>query len=191
MATTRVNAGLYLIGGLCLVGALAAPVRGEPAISAVWKPQHLQFNYMGVTSRYTCDGLRDKVRAMLLDLGVRRDLKVTARGCDDFGVNLRRAPTFPSLIIDFHAAVPYDPVAKPAPPADLVLDASFVPFKISADPFRNMGPGECELVEDVVRQIVPKLVTRGVSQNIHCVPFQQSGGSYWVKGDILKPVKPP
>jgi hypothetical protein len=181
-----------VIAGLYLIGALASPVRGDPATPAVWKPQHMLFTYMGVTARYTCDGLRDKVRALLLDLGVRRDLKVQAIGCDDVGTNLRRAaPMIPRLILDFHSAAPYDPAAKPAPPDDAVIEARYEPFKILADPFRNMGPGECELVEGFARQVLPKLVTRGVSQDIHCVPYQQSGGNYWVKGEILKPVRHP
>ena len=52
--------------------------------AAVWKEQHVEFRYMGRTSRYSCDGLRDKVRAMLLDLGVRRDLKIAPFGCADY-----------------------------------------------------------------------------------------------------------
>ena len=54
---------------------------GKP-VAAVWREQHLRFFYMGRTSRYSCDGLRDKVRAMLLDLGARRDLTITALGCE-------------------------------------------------------------------------------------------------------------
>lgn len=176
---------------IAMPGFIAVPLRAsaDTATPAAWKPQHLVFTYMGVTSRYTCDGLRDKVRAMLLDLGVRRDLKVFARGCEDFGINLRRAAPVPSLVIDFHAAALRDPAAKPAP--DLLIDAVYEPFKLSADPFRNMGPAECELVEDFSRQILPRFVTRGMTQNISCVPFQETGGNYWVKGEILKPVRKP
>ncbi len=38
---------------------------GNP-LPAVWKEQRLNFFYMGRTSRYSCDGLRDKMRALLL-----------------------------------------------------------------------------------------------------------------------------
>lgn len=184
--STRVIAGLWTLAAL----GLAAPQLVASAMPAVWKPQHLVFTYMGVTSRYTCDGLRDKVRAMLLDLGVRRDLKVFARGCDDFRINLRRPGPIPSLVIDFNAAVLQDPSARPAPAPEMLVDARFEPFKITADPFRNMGPAECELVDDFARQILPHFATRGVTQGISCVPFQETGG-YWVKGEILKPVRRP
>ncbi len=47
---------------------------GNP-ISAVWKERRLDFFYKGRLARYSCDGLRDKVRALLLDLGARRDVR--------------------------------------------------------------------------------------------------------------------
>ena len=67
------------MAALCLSGALAvspvpAPAQSGATVTAVWRKQHLQFAYLGFTMRYTCDGLRDKVRAMLIELGARRDL---------------------------------------------------------------------------------------------------------------------
>src|SRR6267154_165650 len=117
--------------GICLsLAVLAAPTRAaatpqaaaiQPAaptavtgipMAAVWREQHLDFFYMGRTSRYSCDGLRDKVRAMLLDLGARRDVKIAAIGCEDSGrerVNSRSS----SLNITFSAPALPDPSAKP------------------------------------------------------------------------------
>ena len=40
---------------------------------------------MGRTSRYSCQGLRDKMRSLLLDMGARRDLQVTLLGCEQPG----------------------------------------------------------------------------------------------------------
>ena len=82
------GAGLLCASGL-LAGAAAAAAPQAPAsastLSAVWKEQRFDFFYTGRTARYSCDGLRDKVRAMLLDLGARRDLKIAAIGCEDSG----------------------------------------------------------------------------------------------------------
>jgi hypothetical protein len=63
-------------------GIPVAPIQavGNP-MAAVWKEQHINFFYMGRTSRYSCEGLRDKVRAMLLELGARRDMNIAAVGC--------------------------------------------------------------------------------------------------------------
>src|ERR1700687_3092690 len=104
----------------------AAPtaVTGIP-VAAVWREQHLDFFYMGRTSRYSCDGLRDKVRAMLLDLGARRDLKIAAIGCaDDDRPPMHAMP--PSLDITFSAPALPDNAAKPLHVGDLAAaDARF------------------------------------------------------------------
>jgi hypothetical protein len=139
----------------------------------------LNFVYMGRTSRYSCDGLRDKVRAMLLDLGARRDIRISAIGCG--------ASSDPSLDIVFSTPALPDGAAKPLHAGDLeAVNARFETFTITSDPFRNMGISDCELVEEFTRQILPKLATRALKQDINCVPFQQSGSRFLVHGEILR-----
>jgi hypothetical protein len=192
--------------GICLslavmaaqTGAAAAPqaagmppaappgaVTGVP-MAAVWREQHLDFLYMGRTSRYSCDGLRDKVRAMLLDLGARRDLKIAAIGCEDSGRMRTNSPA-PRLNITFSAPALPDPSVKPLHEGDLAAtDARFESFTIASDAFRNLGFGDCELVEEFSHQILPKLVTRALKRDIACVPYQAGGGRFLVRGEILK-----
>jgi hypothetical protein len=163
------------------------PPAGNP-LAAVWKEQHIDFFYMGRTARYSCDGLRDKVRAMLLDLGARRDLKIMAVGCDDTN-RLHVNSMAPSLSVIFSAPALPDPAAKPLREGDLAAtDARFETFTIASDAFRNMGIGDCELVEEFTHQILPKLVTRDLKRDITCLPYQQSGSRFLVKGEILRPL---
>jgi hypothetical protein len=157
-------------------------------VAAVWKEQHTDFFYMGRTARYSCEGLRDKVRAMLIDLGARRDLKIVATGCEDYD-RVRVDSMAPSLHIIFSAPALPDPSAKPLHEGDLAAtDARFETFTITSDAFRNMGIGDCELVEEFTHQILPKLSTRDVKRDITCVPYQQSGSRFLVKGEILRPL---
>jgi hypothetical protein len=175
------------VGMMCAAAAWAADADTGNRTAAVWKEQHLSFSYMGRTSRYSCDGLRDKVRAMLLDLGARRDLQVTATGCEPTAAQLPIAHLGPSLNIVVSTLALPDPTAKPLHPGDLTaVDARFEAFAITNDPFRNMGMPDCELVEEFARQILPKLVTRDLKQDISCVPFQESGGRFLVRGQILR-----
>jgi hypothetical protein len=162
-------------------------VTGIP-MAAVWREQHLEFFYAGRTSRYSCDGLRDKVRAMLLDLGARRDLKISAIGCEDSG-RMRHASPAPSLHITFSAPALPDPSVKPLHVGDLAAtDARFERFTLASDAFRNLGLGDCELVEEFSQQILPKLVTRALRRDIACVPYQASGSRFLVRGEILRPL---
>jgi hypothetical protein len=165
------------------------PVTGNP-VAAVWKERHVEFFYMGRTARYSCEGLRDKVRAMLLDLGARRDPTIAALGCED-DAGARVSAAGPHLSITFSAPALPDPAAKPVRAGDLAAtDARFVAFSITTDAFRNMGIGDCELVEQFARQILPKLVTRDVHQDITCVPNELSGSHFMLRGEVLRPLPP-
>ena len=165
------------------------PVTGNP-VAAVWKERHVEFFYMGRTARYSCEGLRDKVRAMLLDMGARRDPTIVALGCED-DARARVSAAGPHLSITFSAPALPDPAAKPVRAGDLAAtDARFVAFSITTDAFRNMGIGDCELVEQFARQILPKLVTRDVRQDITCVPNELSGSHYILRGEVLRPLPP-
>jgi hypothetical protein len=182
---------VWALAGVGLM--LAAPIRPADAqngpgvpIAAVWKEQHLNFFYMGRTSRYSCEGLRDKVRAMLLDLGARRDIRVTALGCDA-DARARPGSLGPSLNIVVSTPALPNASAKPLHPGDLAaVDARFEPFTITSDAFRNMGIADCELVEEFSRQILPKLAARILKQDITCVPLQQSGSRFLVRGEVLR-----
>ena len=185
---------VWLLAGMGLMFAAPAGTAdvgtGNP-IAAVWKEQHLHFFYMGRTSRYSCDGLSDKVRAMLLELGARRDLRITALGCEQPAALARLGSLGPSLDLVFSAPALPDATAKPRHPGDLgVVDARFETFTITSDAFRNMGIADCELVEAFAHQILSKLVTRDLKQDITCVPFQESGSRFIVRGEILRTLLP-
>jgi hypothetical protein len=58
-----------------------APTAAADAQPAVWTHKEKRYTYMGFTSHYSCDGLRDKIRATLLKFGARKDLEVTSTAC--------------------------------------------------------------------------------------------------------------
>jgi hypothetical protein len=169
--------------------ASAAAAEAGGAIAAVWKEQHIIFSYLGRTARYSCQGLRDKVGAMLIELGVRRDLQITALGCEGAAAGMQGAALGPSLGLVFSAPALPDAAAKPLHAGDLAaVDARFEAFTLTHDAFRNMDIADCELVEQFAQQILPKLAARHVTQDITCVPLQRSGGRFLVRGEILMPL---
>jgi hypothetical protein len=165
--------------GLTMSAWSAAPsVTGNP-LPAVWKERHIQFSYAGRTSRYSCDGLQEKIRALLLEMGARRDLKIDAGGCEEPAASLQLVFSAPALP---------EPAAKPLHRGDLsAVDARFETFTLTNDvAFRNFGIADCELVEEFTRQVLPKLETRDIQQDITCVPYQASGSRYFVRGEVLR-----
>jgi len=164
----------------------AAAQTGDP-VAAVWKEQHLTFTYMGRTSRYSCDGLRDKMLALLMDLGARRDMKITPVGCFEDRPSTRPAWLSPSLALVFSSPALPDPAVQPLHAGDLAaVDARFEPFTLTSDAFRNLSVADCELVEEFARQVLPKLAARDVKSDITCVPYQASGSRFLLRGQILR-----
>jgi hypothetical protein len=179
----------WIIAGVALLLALplwaADPVIGS-SMPAVWKEQHLEFSYVGRTARYSCEGLRDKVRSLLLDLGARRDLRVSLYACDE-SESLRGAYIGPRLSLVFSTPALPDASAKPQHTGDLIpVNARYEPFTLTSDAFRNYGVGDCELVEEFARDILPHLSIRNVTQDITCIPYQASGSRYFIRGEILR-----
>jgi|HubBroStandDraft_5_1064220.scaffolds.fasta_scaffold04878_5 hypothetical protein len=138
-----------------------------PAEFAVWTPKEVQFTYMGFTTHYTCDGLRDAVRDMVLQLGARKsDLKVTEQPCS--GQPDRPNP-FPGVRIKMSVLQPAP--AQLAPDAQ-VVEAHWKPVKL---PYRETGinaAGQCELLEQFNQKIMPLFTTRNVDLRATCVPHQ-------------------
>jgi hypothetical protein len=177
---------LFLLAASLMFAAAAQAGDTAPAAPAgsVWKWQRIHFQYVGYTSRYSCDGLRDKVRALMLALGVRRDLSITATGCWD----TRPLNEFAGLVIEFSAPVPASPKLVADHPGDLAaVDAGYHSFKIERDAFRNLDVGDCELIEQFAIQILSKLSVYGLKKDLHCIPHQLSGSRYRLEGYILMP----
>ena len=158
-------------------------------MAAVWRERHVEFSYRGRTSRYSCNGLREKVRALLLDLGVRRDLTIVPLGCRDYDREPSGAVE-PKLEIAFSSPALRAAAATQPQEGDRdAIDARFEPFSIETDALRNMGIGDCELVQEFARQLLPKLAARKVKQDVHCVPDQPGGSRFLVRGEILKALR--
>src|SRR5579872_2911166 len=83
---------LATAAGALLAGtALAEENSTQPA---QWTQKEFQFVYQGFTTHYSCDGLRDKVQSILMELGARKDSKVYELGCTS---NLGRPDPFPGV----------------------------------------------------------------------------------------------
>ena len=159
--------------GMALGMALGAPALADDAAQppiawkpAVWVPKEVQFVYMGFTTHYTCDGLRDAVREMVLQMGARKDdLTIYETPCS----NPNRPDPFPGVKIKMSVLQP----APDSPSADTqVVQAYWKPVKL---PYRQSGinaAGQCELVEQFNQKILPLFTTRNVDVKTTCVPHQ-------------------
>lgn len=205
--------GLLLVTRLVLA---ASPPGGEAAgsggadaaapIMAVWVEKKVTLQYMGITSHYSCDGLKDKVRTILQEIGARPGFRITPRGCVNPRHGAERAP-----IVDIVAALPQP--ATPAVLAELAASTSKAelaakaggkpgpaaeataefPARVRRVEFRDsqVGPieaGDCELLDQMREGVFAPLGAKVVVNRLHCVPHQVMVGSVDLTVEVLQPV---
>ena len=124
--------------GIVLVSSARAE-SPDGAQSAVWAHKEFQFTYQGFTTHYSCDGLRDKVRQILLQFGARKDdLKVYDFGCASPS---GRPDRFPSVSVKMSVLVPAGSAA--ANGAGPELPSHWQPVRLKLDQSSLAEAGEC------------------------------------------------
>ena len=161
-------------------GQPSAPAAAAAPAWAVWTPKELRFTYMGFTSHYSCDGLRDKMRAILLQLGARPDMKLRELPCAG---QLGRPTEFPGVTVNMNVLTPFD--ATKANATETPLPAHWKPVEISTDRDPLREAGDCELIEQVKSRVLPLFTTRNVGYRSTCIPNQLQVGGTQLKAEVL------
>jgi hypothetical protein len=171
--------------------ANASPLREGPGddakqtdtdkIPIAWQHHRTTFSYFGVTVLYSCDGLEEQVRRILLYLGARGDLKVRTRGCPH-GPD---APTHNAWVdVDFHAPVPAGGGS-----ADTVM-AQWTRMELKPRHPSFLSEGDCELMQDMKDLVTGSFTVRDIDYRASCFPNPPSIDGFAVKGLTLKVAAP-
>jgi len=196
---------------MCALGLVAAAQEAAPApaatVNAVWVERKVNFTYMPLTSYYSCDGLRDKVRWILRQLGARPGFTVRSRGC----IEVTGPELFPG--VEIVAALPAEATpellqqladdaskrqlaARATGKPDPVIEATAqfparikrVEFRSGTTTLSDLQDGDCELMEQLVRNdVFGKLGARVVDAQTHCVPRQVTLGAVRMAVEVLEP----
>jgi hypothetical protein len=160
--------------------AAAAPGADQQPVASAWQHHSATFHYFGIIAQYSCAGIEDHVRALLLYFGARADLKVKANGCPHEIAPGRVA----SLDADFYTLAP----AADAGAADTV-EAHWTALNVN--PWRPivMSDGDCELLAQMKELIVKNFSLRALSYRTDCVPQEINGFS--IKAQVLKALPTP
>jgi hypothetical protein len=143
---------------------LAPASAHEPGI---WQKHQYSFVYMGFTSTYSCDGLADKLKLLLLSAGARADSTSRAGACSSaFG----HPDKFARAELTFYTLAPAGTSADSPPVEGMWRDVS-----IAARSPQELGTGDCELVEQFSAKVLPMFAARNIERHTSCIPFQESG----------------
>ena len=159
-----------LAGAVLLSGASRADDTDTAAGPGTWQSHKYTFQFLGFTSTYSCDGLADKLRIILRAAGARPDLKSQPGACaSGFG----RPDKFARADLTFYTLAPADPSAA----SSGAVKGVWRPVTFGAHQPRELGLGDCELVEQFRQQVLPMFATRNVVNNTTCIPHQESGSN--------------
>jgi hypothetical protein len=177
-AARRAAARIGWVAAVLLIGMRLA-ISDTPATSAMWQHREIKFTYIGLSTSYSCDGLQQDIRALLLYFGARKDLKVTASGCP--------SPTDIShsafIDADFYALAPVTNEVD-----SNALTASWTAVEVSPRHPSFMDSGNCELVEQMKDSLLNAFVVQDVDYRTDCFPHEVNLHAFQIKGWVLKPV---
>jgi hypothetical protein len=160
-------------------GAADEPSAIEPG---TWQKHEYTFAYMGFTSTYSCDGLADKLKLLLISAGARSDVKSRPGVCSrGYG----RPDNFARADLTFYTLAPGGPdMASGIKPVSGV----WRPVTFAAHTPRDLATGDCELIEQFVHTVLPMFTTRNVDDHTTCVPYQESGSVIGLRFDSFAAV---
>jgi len=171
-----------------LSSSVAARTPDPPAsralqiVEAVWKVQSLSFAYSGYATVYSCDALFRKVTDILQTLGARDTLRIRSFGCTDMVTHGRMEITLESPVEatpeNIEALTTYDSkqqlVARVrnehlATAEDVQrFPATWKTISMTRERALKLGPSDCELVEQLRRDVLPHMSIRVESDRLRC-----------------------
>jgi hypothetical protein len=152
----------------------------DEATQAIWRVQRLELDYHSSSASYSCDGLEEKIRSILQAVGAHESLAVKTR-CDGRGpvsfarVLITLASPVEATPENIRAATTFEPHER------MVAQLKHVVLPTSADIERfaaswqhislrpHVATGDCDLLDDLRGQILPKLrirATRGFNCSV-------------------------
>ncbi|MGH8176823.1 MAG: hypothetical protein ACREV5_11235 [Steroidobacter sp.] len=184
----RLRAVLVALGLAVSASGLA---QESPPVQAIWKPQEISFYFQSFTTFYSCSGLESKLERILRALGA-QDPTVRVRSADCPS----RVARMPRVVIDVTSPVEATPEAiaerdkgkstreltarVQGKRAEAIEGAEQFAANWKRIPLTrgelDLEPGDCELIDELRRKVLPKLAVRIVEDDVSCSPHQLSIG---------------
>lgn len=161
----------------------------ESVVEAVWKPQRMNFVYRGYSTLYSCRGLQDKLEKILTTVGARDSIQLRAYSCDDELAIARFQIVLTSPVEatpeNVQALTTYDTqdelVARVrgerlASAEDVQrFPAVWKTISFARSREMRLAPGDCELVDQLRRHILPRMSVQIVNDQVRCSQFGNIG----------------
>lgn len=182
MTAARVRSLMLMVACAALSGrANAEPPPPQAAIPARWQKYEHQFAPVGFDTTYSCEGIKRKLKALLLAAGARDDLVIVPSG----PCNVGRPNALASVHVTFYALKPVPANSR----GGAVKPEAYGEFRsvtISPRAPGVIGPGDCRLIQDFRHELLPSFVTRAVDDRSRCTPHEPSRSSIYLSFQSLR-----
>jgi hypothetical protein len=204
---------LTLLFSLPAVGAAeeqaAAPEAAATAVDpvqSIWKHQEIAFYFQSFTTFYSCTSLESKLERIMRELGVYARVKVRSADCP---YSVARMPRVVMQVISPVEATP-EALADRDKNKSVRELAERVRGKKSDHPLDSLEqfpaqwrrvsltrgrldlqPGDCELIDELQKKVLPKLAVRTVRDDVQCTPNQLTLGQPRLEVDALIEIPKP
>lgn len=174
------------LAGACILAALLSQTAyaesPDTTVQAVWKPIEIKYSYVGFTTAYNCDAFESKVKNILLALGAPAQTKVQANGCIDvnrpsrnFFVTITTAKPIPASEAKDQPNKAERELAvrltgKKDPLTADAFPAQWKTVELSRERRLNLEPGDCELMDGLTKDVLPKLSVKVITDRVSCTP---------------------
>ena len=168
---------LTLLGALCTgAGASAAEGQLGRAESASWVPKELSLTDPAFAAHHSCEALRSRMKAYLLQLGARSDLEVRTWGCTE--------PVAPDI---FPGVTVHMNVLSPGPGGQPVITAHWKRVDLRASRSSAGAAADCELISQIRLKVLPLFPIRNVQYSANCERGRASPGYTRLTAEVLVP----
>ncbi len=169
-----------------------APLAAGEPVPAIWKQQEIAFYFQSFTTYYSCTGLEGKLERIMRALGVHANVRVRSADCPSSVARM------PRVVMNVTAPVEATPDAlaerdknksvrelaqrvkgkgKSTNPLDSLEQFPAQWRRVALNRGRlNLEPGDCELIEELQKKVLPKLAVRVVDDDLQCSPNQLTLG---------------
>ena len=145
--------------------------------AGTWQAHRYQFQYLSYNTTYSCGGLTDKLRLLLRTVDA-RDVRITPVCLGNPGLPDR----FAQADLSFQTLTPESPGNATGSPATTPGAWQHVVWTIEQP--RTFGPGDCSLIQQLLKTLVPMLPTRNLQTHFDCAQ-NHDYGSFNVSFDVF------
>jgi len=174
---SKMLAALSIGLAFALASVAHADTPAATSEAGTWQKHEILFRFLGFTSTYSCDGLADQLKRLLIASGARADARADPGACaSSFG----RPDKFANAKLTFFTLAPAA--------AGATGEAAGTWRSVSIGEYHptELQRGDCELVEQFRDEVLKKMFTiRNLGGHTTCVPHQESGSTIDLRFEVL------